>query len=120
IFATGRVGNTDGLGLDVAGVETDDRGRIVVDDKYQTSAAGIYAAGDVIGPPALASVSMEQARVAACWAFDIPLTRAVDSLPPFGVYSVPEVAMVGLTEEGAAAAGIAYATGRARFGANAR
>jgi len=63
---------------------------------------------------------MEQARVAACWAFDIPLKRAVDSLPPFGVYSVPEVAMVGLTEEGAAAQGIAAATGRARFDANTR
>ena len=80
----------------------------------------IYAAGDVIGPPALASVSMEQARVAACWAFDIPLKRSVDVLPPFGVYSVPEVAMVGLTEEAAAAEGISYAAGRARFETNTR
>ena len=120
IFAAGRVGNTDGLGLEEAGVATDERGRIIVDEHFRTTADGIYAAGDVIGPPALGSVSMEQARVAACWAFDLPLKRAVDSLPPFGVYSVPEAAMVGLTEEGAASQGIEYATGRARFDANTR
>ena len=120
IFAAGRAGNTGGLGLEAAGVATDERGRIIVDEQYRTTADGIYAAGDVIGPPALGSVSMEQARVAACWAFDIPLKRAVDSLPPFGVYSVPEVAMVGLTEEAATAQGIAAATGRARFDANTR
>ena len=120
IFATGRVGNTEGLGLESAGVETDERGRVKVDDHYCTTAEGIYAAGDVIGPPALASVSMEQARMAACWAFDLPLKRTADLLPPFGVYSVPEVAMVGMTEEAAAARGIDYAVGRARFAANAR
>jgi NAD(P) transhydrogenase len=120
IFATGRVGNSEDLGLDAAGVATDDRGRIVVDEHYRTTAEGIYAAGDVIGPPALASVSMEQARVAACWAFDLPLKRAVDSLPPYGVYSVPEAAMVGMTEEAAAAEGIDYAIGTARFAANTR
>jgi len=120
IFAAGRVGNTDGLGLDAAGVATDERGRIIVDEQFGTTANGIYAAGDVIGPPALASVSMEQARVAACWAFDIPLKRSVDILPPFGVYSVPEVAMVGLTEEAAAAQGISCAAGRARFETNTR
>jgi NAD(P) transhydrogenase len=120
IFAAGRAGNTDGLGLDAAGVATDERGRIIVDERYQTTANGIYAAGDVIGPPALASVSMEQARVAACWAFNIPLKRSVDVLPPFGVYSVPEVAMVGLTEEAAAAKGISHAAGRARFETNTR
>ena len=120
IFATGRVGNTDDLALDAAGVATDQRGRIVVDDRYRTTAEGIYAAGDVIGPPALASVSMEQGRIAACWAFDLPLRRAADSLPPFGVYSVPEAAMVGLTEEAAAAAGLDCAAGRATFAANTR
>ncbi len=120
IFAAGRIGNTSGLGLDAAGVATDERGRIVVDERYRTTADGIYAAGDVIGPPALGSVSMEQARVAACWAFDIPLKRAVDSLPPYGVYAVPEVAMVGLTEEAANAEGIPCASGRARFETNTR
>src|SRR5689334_10279720 len=64
IFAAGRAGNTGALGLDGAGVATDERGRIVVDEHYRTTADGIYAAGDVIGPPALGSVSMEQARVA--------------------------------------------------------
>jgi NAD(P) transhydrogenase len=120
IFATGRVGNTDGLGLEAAGVATDERGRIVVDEHYATTADGIYAAGDVIGPPALASVSMEQGRIAACWAFDLPLKRAADSIPPFGVYSVPEAAMVGLTEEAAIADGIDHAVGRGFFAANTR
>ena len=120
IFATGRVGNTEGLGLEEAGVETDERGRIVVDDRFRTTAEGVYAAGDVIGPPALASVSMEQARIAARWAFDLPLQRTADSLPPYGVYSVPEVAMVGITEEVAAAQQADYAIGRAHFAANTR
>ena len=80
IFAAGRAGNTEGLGLAEAGVATDERGRIVVDDQFRTTAEGIYAAGDVIGPPALGSVSMEQARVAACCAFDIPFKRTVDPL----------------------------------------
>ncbi len=120
IFATGRVGNTEGLGLEAAGVETDDRGRVKVDERYCTTAPGVYAAGDVVGPPALASVSMEQARMAACWAFDLPLKRTADSLPPFGVYSVPEAAMVGMTEEAATEARIDYAVGRARFAANTR
>lgn len=120
IFATGRVGNIEELGLADAGVATDDRGRILVDDQYRTNVEGIYAAGDVIGPPALASVSMEQARIAACAAFDLPLARLVDSLPPFGVYSVPEVAMVGLSEEAAAAEGLDCAVGRFRFADMAR
>jgi NAD(P) transhydrogenase len=120
IFATGRVGNTEGLGLEAAGVETDDRGRILVDDHFRTTVEGIYAAGDVIGPPALASVSMEQAREAARWAFDLPLKRADLWSAPYGVYSVPEVAMVGHTEEAAAEQGIDHAVGRARFEANTR
>ena len=120
IFAAGRAGNTEDLGLEDAGVATDDRGRIVVDERFRTTAEGVYAAGDVIGPPALGSVSMEQARVAACWAFDITLKRAVDTLPPFGVYSIPEVAMVGLTEEAAEAGGIPHAAGRAWFEQNTR
>jgi NAD(P) transhydrogenase len=120
IFATGRVGNTEALDLDGVGVKTDARGRVVVDDHFCTTADGIYAAGDVIGPPALASVSMEQARLAARWAFDLPLKGAADLLPPYGVYSVPEVASVGLSEEAAASAAIDYAVGRARFSSNTR
>jgi NAD(P) transhydrogenase len=96
-------------------VKTDDRGRIVVNDTYQTTAEGIYAAGDVIGPPALASVSMEQGRVAACHAFGIPFKQTLDPLAPYGVYSIPEVAMVGMTAEEARGAGIDLEVGRGWF-----
>jgi NAD(P) transhydrogenase len=120
LFASGRAGNTEGLGLEEAGVQVDHRNRIVVDDTFQTSADGIYAAGDVIGPPGLASVSMEQGRVAACYALGIPFRETVDPGPPFGVYSVPEAAMVGLTEEGAAEQGIEYEVGRGWFANNSR
>jgi NAD(P) transhydrogenase len=120
LFAAGRAGNTQGLGLEEVGVQVDERDRIVVDETFRTSAESVYAAGDVIGPPALASVSMEQGRVAACYAFGIPFKETVDPIPPFGVYSVPETAMVGLTEEGAAAQGIDYEVGRGWFAGNAR
>ena len=120
IFAAGRVGNTEDLGLDAVGVAVDDRGRIRVDDHYETTVAGVYAAGDVIGPPALASSSMEQGRVATCYAFDIPFKQTVDPLVPFGVYAVPECALVGLTEEQARQRGLRYAVGRARFADNSR
>jgi NAD(P) transhydrogenase len=120
LFASGRVGNSEGLGLKEAGVEVDDRNRIIVDETFRTTAESIYAAGDVVGPPALASVSMEQGRIAACCALGIPFKETVDPMPPFGVYSVPEVAMVGLTEESAAAQGIDYETGRGWFAGNAR
>ena len=115
LFAGGRAGTTHGLGLQEAGVKTDARGRILVDETYQTTAAGIYAAGDVIGPPALASVSMEQGRVAATHAFQIPFEQALDPLPLYGVYSIPEAAKVGMTEDEARAAGIDYEVGRGWF-----
>jgi NAD(P) transhydrogenase len=120
LFAAGRAGNTDGLGLDSAGVEVDPRGRIVVDERYRTNLDWLYAAGDVIGPPALASVAAEQGRVAACHAFAIPFKRTVDPLPPYGIYSIPEVAMVGMTEEGAAGRGIDVGVGRTSLADNAR
>jgi NAD(P) transhydrogenase len=97
LFAMGRAGNTEGLGLEAAGVAISESSDIVVDEQYETTASGIYAAGDVIGPPRLASVSMEQA-----------------------VYSIPEVAMVGMTEAQARAAGVDCETGRALFSANAK
>ena len=118
LFAAGRIGNTRGLGLEEAGVEVSERGLVVVDAHYRTTAPRVYAAGDVIGPPALASVSAEQGRVAACHAFDIPFKEVVDPLPPYGIYSIPEVGMIGMTEPAAAAAGIDYAVGRARFADN--
>jgi len=120
LFASGRSGNTEGLGLEQAGVEVDSRGRIVVDDRFRTTATGIYAAGDVIGPPALASAAMEQGRIAVCDAFGVPGSEAVDAVIPTGVYSIPEIAGVGLTEQEAARQGIDYEIGRAGFSSNAR
>jgi NAD(P) transhydrogenase len=120
LFAAGRSGNTEGLGLEEVGVKLDDRGRVVVDETFRTSTEGIYAAGDVIGPPALASVSMEQGRVAVCHAFGIPFKETIDPLPPFAVYSIPEVAMVGLTEEAARAQGVDHEVGRGWFAGNAK
>ncbi|HEV2070285.1 MAG TPA: Si-specific NAD(P)(+) transhydrogenase [Acidimicrobiales bacterium] len=120
LFAAGRVSNTEDLGLETAGVEVDARGRIVVDESFRTTAENVYAAGDVIGPPALASVSMEQARVAMCDAFGIPLKQAVDRLPPVAVYTIPEAAGVGMTEDAARDAGVHYEVGRGWFERNPR
>ncbi len=120
LFAAGRTGNTEGLGLEAAGVETNERNNIVVDEHFQSSVPGIYAAGDVAGPPALASVSAEQGRVAASHAFGLGVVERLDPLPVFGVYSIPEVGMVGPTEAAAAAAGIDYAVGRFMFERNPR
>lgn len=120
LFAAGRVGNTEVLDVDAVGVQCDERRRIIVDDEYRTTRDGVYAAGDVIGPPALASVSSEQGRVAVCHAFGIPFKDKIDSVPPYGVYSIPEVGMVGMTEQAAADAGIDHEVGRAWFADNAR
>ncbi len=120
LVTAGRVGNTAGLGLEALGVETDERGRIRVDEAFRTSAPGIYAAGDVIGSPALASASMEQARVAVCHAFGFAYKQEVGALIPNGVYTIPEVSTVGLTEADAAARGTDTVAGRASFRDNAR
>jgi NAD(P) transhydrogenase len=120
LYAAGRQGNSDGLGLEEAGVKVDDRGLIAVDDHFRTSVSGVYAAGDVIGRPALASVSTEQGRVAVCYAFGFPFKETVDPNPPFGVYSIPEAAMVGMTEADARESGIAHEVGRGWFVQNPR
>ena len=120
LHAVGRTANVEGLGLPAAGVEVDGRGRIRVDQSFETTSEGIYAAGDVIGAPGLASVSMEQARVAMCRAFEIPLKESLDPLVPTSIYTLPEVATVGLTEEAARSSGEAVETGRAFFAANSR
>ncbi|MDP9182464.1 MAG: FAD-dependent oxidoreductase, partial [Actinomycetota bacterium] len=120
LVASGRSGNTEALDLSAAGVEIDDRGRIVVDSSFRTTAAGVYAAGDVIGPPALASTAMEQGRVAAAAALGMHSAAVIDPSPPTGIYSIPEIASVGLTEEAAAASGDGYVIGRGRFQANSR
>jgi NAD(P) transhydrogenase len=114
LVAAGRVVDTSGLGLGLAGVEIDARGRIVVDDRFQTTAPGVYAAGDVIGPT-LASISMEQGRVAVSHALGIGFKQEVAPLPIIGVYSVPEIAMAGLTEEAARTEGVDYEVGRCEF-----
>ena len=115
LFTAGRVGATATLGLDSCGLATDARGRLAVDPlTYQTAVSHIYAAGDVIGFPSLASTSMEQGRTAACHAFGAP-PPAADQAFPIGIYSVPELSSVGQTEEEVRAKGIAYECGIARF-----
>lgn len=120
LVAAGRAGNTEDLGLEEAGVALDPRGRVIVGEDFQTTCPGVYAAGDVIGPPALASVAMEEGRRAASFALGTPLHEGTRYDPPFGIYGVPEVAAVGLTEEQARAAGVDYAVGRAEFSRNVR
>jgi len=120
LVAAGRMGNTKGLGLDVVRVATDKRGNITVNERYQTSVPHIYAVGDVIGFPALASVSMEQARVATVHAFDLAFHLHVQSLLPYGIYTIPEVSCIGESEETAKEKGLDVETGRASYGRNAR
>ena len=120
LFATGRQGATHGLGLENAGLEANDRGQIKVNENYQTHAGHIYAAGDVIGFPALASTSMEQARVAMCHAFDLGYKDRVSPILPMAIYTIPEVASVGETEESCAKSGTPYLVGRSSFTRNAR
>ncbi|MCB1487822.1 MAG: Si-specific NAD(P)(+) transhydrogenase [Bauldia sp.] len=115
LYAAGRVGATANLGLDTCGIEADNRGRLTVDrSTFQTSVPHIYAAGDVIGFPSLASTSMEQGRIAACHAFGAPVSAAPEYFP-YGIYAVPEISTVGLTEREARAEGIGYEVGIARF-----
>jgi NAD(P) transhydrogenase len=120
LAATGRSGNTDGLGLGALGIRTNARGLIEVNAHYQTAVPHIYAAGDVIGFPGLASTSMEQARVAMVHAFDLKYKTAIANTLPYGIYTIPECSMVGATEETLTAAGVRYVVGRARYDQNAR
>lgn len=114
LYAVGRLGATSDLNLAAAGLEADARGRISVDANYQTAVPHIYAAGDVIGNPALAATSMEQGRLAACHAFGAPEDTAALPLP-YAIYTVPEIAMLGPTEEELRAAGLPYLLGRAFY-----
>lgn len=114
LYSVGRTGATAGLGLEAAGLVADTRGRIAVDEHYQTPVAGIDAVGDVIGFPALAATSMEQGRLAAAHAFGAP-TRAIAALFPYGLYTVPEISMVGLTEEQLTEEGVPYEVGTAHY-----
>jgi NAD(P) transhydrogenase len=115
LFAAGRVGATASLGLEHCGLAVDNRGRLKVDPKtFQTDVSHIYAAGDVIGFPSLASTSMEQGRIAACHAFGLPMPPA-PAYFPYGIYAVPEISTVGMSEQDVKEKKIPYECGIARF-----
>ncbi len=120
LFAAGRRGAVDGLRLEDAGLGINQRGNIDVNDHYQTHVKHIYAAGDVIGFPALASTSMEQARVAMCHAFGFPYKERLASQLPMGIYTIPEISAVGETQESCEIRKIPHAVGRAKYANNAR
>ena len=114
LYSIGRTGNTSALNLECAGIVPDDRGRIRVNEHYQTSNPHIYAVGDIIGFPSLASTSMEQGRLSACHAFGVAAT-SVPALFPYGIYTIPEISMVGKTEEELTKENVPYEVGKARY-----
>ena len=120
LFAVGRESNSEDLGLEALGIQLGKHGCIPVDVDFRTTVPTVFAAGDVVGPPALASVSVEQGRVAASIACGTPYAGGARWEPPSGIYTVPEVAWVGLTEEQAQARGLRYEVGRANFTSNSR
>ena len=114
LYSIGRTGATEKLELAATGLASDDRGRIKVNSSYQTDVAHIYAVGDVIGFPSLAATSMEQGRLAACHAFDVDAT-SVPELFPYGIFTIPEMSMVGRTEEELTQEGVSYEIGKAQY-----
>ena len=120
LYSVGREGATESLGLAEVGVRTNSHGFVLVDEHFRSSVPGIFAAGDVIGFPALASTSMEQARVAMCHAFELKYKERVSPVLPYGVWTIPELAMVGETEESARAQRLSYETGKGSFRTNMR
>jgi NAD(P) transhydrogenase len=120
LFAAGRRAAIDSLALEKAGLTINDRGYISVDDNYRSPVPNIYAAGDVIGFPALASTSMEQGRVAICHAFGFKYKQRVTSMLPMGIYTIPEISAAGETEESCKEKKIDYCVGRAHYENNAR
>lgn len=114
MFASGRSGATEGLNLEAAGLAANSRGLIDVNDNLQTAVPHIYAAGDIVGFPALASTSMEQGRLAACHAFGVPFFSD-NELLPYGIYTIPEISMVGKTEHELSEEGTPYEIGIARY-----
>jgi NAD(P) transhydrogenase len=114
LFSAGRTGATDKLNLAAAGLAADDRGRLGVDGDFRTSVPHVYAAGDVIGYPSLAATSSEQGRLAACHAFGIPAGPMASHFP-VGIYAIPEISMVGATEQELTAGKIPYEIGVARY-----
>jgi len=114
LYSAGRVGATDGLGLEKVGLAPDARGRLSVNERFETAVPHIYAAGDVIGFPSLAATSSEQGRRAACHAFGVDVC-AFDTVFPYGIYSIPEISMVGETESALTSRRIPYELGIARY-----
>jgi NAD(P) transhydrogenase len=114
LYAIGRQGNVDKLDLAAAGIESDDRGRIKVDADYRTTQAHIFAVGDVIGFPSLASVSMEQGRIAAARAFGLQVQTDPASYP-YGIYTIPQISFIGMTEEQLTDADVPYEVGVAYY-----
>jgi len=115
LIAAGRQSNVQGMGLEEAGVALGERGLILVNGTYQTTVSNIYAAGDVIGFPALSSVSMEQARVAMVHAFNLAYKERVSSVLPLAIYTIPEISLAGLTEDACREKEIPYVVGRSYY-----
>lgn len=120
LYAAGRTGSSAGLGLEAIGVTVDKRGYIPVDAHFRTNVPHVLAAGDIVGFPALASVSMEQGRVAVCSAFGFTYKTSVAPVMPYGIYTIPEVSSFGETEETCKEKGIDYVIGRSLFRDNPR
>ena len=120
LYAVGRQGNVDELNLAAAGLEADERGRIPVNEHFQTKQPHIFAVGDVIGFPSLASVSMEQGRIAAARAFDDHATVSNPGFYPYGIYTIPEISFIGKTEEQLTQEDVPYEVGMAYYRETAR
>ncbi len=120
LYCVGRDGNTKGIGLELVGLEPNSYGLLTVNENYQTVRPHIYAVGDVIGYPALASTSMEQGRQAMRHAFNIPGVNSKTETLPFAIYAIPELSYIGETEEALAAKGVAYVAGRGNYDMNPR
>ena len=119
LYSIGRQGATDGLNLESAGLEADKRGRVTVNENFQTAVDNIYAVGDVIGFPSLASTSAEQGRLSACHAFGVA-AESIPDLFPYGIYAIPEISMVGKGEEQLTEEGVPYEVGKAEYSEIAR
>ena len=114
LFCNGRSGNTKGVGLENLGIETNSRGQLEIDQRYQTTVDGIYAAGDVVGWPSLASAAYDQGRSAASDLLGLSGVRFVDDVPT-GIYTIPEISSLGKTEEQLTAEKVPYEVGQAFF-----
>jgi NAD(P) transhydrogenase len=120
LYAVGRQGNIDDLNLAAAGLDADNRGRIPVDENYKTKVDHIYAVGDVIGFPSLASVAMEQGRIAAVRSFNDRATSSNPGFYPYGIYTIPEISFIGKTEEQLTDEDVPYEVGMAYYRETAR